>query len=166
MARQIGEYAMKRSIFALSLVAFLAACGTPEAATAQVDKLEVKQVVIRLAPVQGRPSAGYFTLHGGKTADRLTAVSSPKTTKIELHESRMEGGVMRMRPLTGVEIPAGGSVVFKPGGNHAMLFGVDPSVKPGSVMPLRFVFGSGSSIDAQAKVIGVGDDMPMNHDGH
>jgi Uncharacterized protein conserved in bacteria len=153
---------MNRPIFALAALALLAGCKQQSAA--EPDTLEVSDAVIRLAAVEGRPSSAYFTLHGGKTADRLESVSSPKAATIELHESKMEAGMMSMQPLTGIDVPAGDEVAFKPGGNHAMLFGLDPAVKPGGTVTLHFKFQSGATVDAEAKAVAAGDDMPMSMD--
>ena len=159
---------MKRPLFTLALIASLAACKGQESKPAPAPVLSVTDGVVKLAAVEGRPGAAYFTLHGGAAPDRLTAVSSPKAATIELHESKMEAGMMSMRALTGVDVAAGGHVEFKPGGNHAMLFGVDPAVKPGAIVPLHFTFQSGASLDSEAKVIAAGDDMPAMdmHEGH
>lgn len=157
---------MNRSIFALGLLASLTACSGQKQTPAQ-QALSVTDAVVRLPAVEGRPAAAYFTIHGGKTPDRLTAVSSPSAATIELHESGTEGGVMRMEPITGADVQAGGEAVFKPGGNHAMVFGIDPAVKPGETIALHFIFQSGASIDAKAQTVAAGDDMPMDmHEGH
>jgi copper(I)-binding protein len=152
---------MKRPLPALALLTMLAACKAQQSPPAP-QALSVTDAVVRLAPVEGRPAAGYFTLHGGKAPDRLESVSSPKAATIELHESKMQGGMMSMTPLTGIDVPAGGEVAFKSGGNHAMLFGVDPAVKPGGTIPLRLTFQSGATLDTEAKTIATGDDMPMD----
>ena len=65
-----------------------------------------------------------------------------------------------MKPLDGVDLPAGGRVVFAPGGRHVMLFGIDPVVKPGTAVPLRFGFDDGSTTEAEAKTVAAGDDAP------
>ena len=70
------------------------------------------------APVSG----GYMIIKNtGETADRLVSVSADFAGKSEIHEMSMEGDVMKMRPLAdGLEIPAGGEVVLKPGGYHVV----------------------------------------------
>jgi copper(I)-binding protein len=164
---------MKRPLFALTVLTILAACKAEQPAP-KPQVLSVDNAIVRLAPVEGRPAAGYFTIHGGKSADRLESVSSPKAATIELHESKIQGGMMSMNPLTGADVPAGGTVTFKSGGNHAMLFGVDPSVKPGGTIPLHLTFQSGATLDTEARTIATGDDMPMDsmesmnaeHEGH
>jgi periplasmic copper chaperone A len=166
MAHEKGN-AMNRSIFAFALLAALSACKGQESASAKPEAVSVTDAVVRLSPVEGRPSAAYFTIHGGKAPDRLTAVSSPKAATIELHENSMEGGMMSMKAITGVDVPASGEVIFKSGGNHGMVFGIDPAVKAGEAIPMRFTFQSGASVDAEAKTVAAGDDMPMDmHEGH
>lgn len=155
---------MNRPFLTLFALMTLAACQQKAPAPATAAEVSVTDAIIRLAPVEGRPSAAYFTLHGGKAPDRLEAVTSPRAATIDLHESKMDGGVMSMSLLTGVDVPAGGYVVFKSGGNHAMLFGMDPAVKPGATVPLSFTFQSGKKIEVEAKAIAAGDEMPaMEH---
>ena len=65
-----------------------------------------------------------------------------------------------MTPLAGIDVRAGGRVAFAPGGRHAMLFGIDPAVKPGTAVPLRFGFADGTTAEAEAKTVAAGDDAP------
>ncbi|MEZ5458261.1 MAG: copper chaperone PCu(A)C [Steroidobacteraceae bacterium] len=67
-------------------------------------------------------SAVYFSVKNhGNTADRLIGWSSPVAGRTELHESRMDGGMARMRPVESVTIPAQGTIKAEPGGLHVML---------------------------------------------
>ncbi len=158
---------MRAVLFAPMFTILVTACGAQDPGQV-IAKVEVSNVVVRLAGVEGRPAAAYFTLHGGEAPDRLVSISSPRVATIELHESSTENGIMTMRALTGVDLPSRGAVAFQPGGNHAMLFGIDPVVKPGTDLPLRFSFQGGSKVDVKAKTIGMADDMPMSDDetGH
>lgn len=122
----------------------------------------VENLWVRLPAAPGRPGAAYFTLRGGSDPAVLTGVSSPRSAKAELHESRMEGGVMRMRPLETIDIPAGGEVQFEPGGRHVMLFGIDPALQPGDRMEITFQLDPRREIVAQAEVRGPGG----GHDAH
>lgn len=154
---------------ALLLPLLLAACGPSDAPQPKPGKIAISDAIVRLPAADGRPAAGYFTVDGGAAADRLVSISSPKAATIELHETKMVGGMMSMQPLTGIDVPAGGKVVFAPGGNHAMLFGIDPAVKAGSTIPLTFTFQNLGTIETQAKTIGAGESMPgtgAEHDGH
>lgn len=141
------------SLFAATLL--IAGCHRQPAAG-----LTVTGAWVRLPAVAGRPGAAYFTVQGGTAGDRLTAVDSPSAERAELHEGGMKNGMMTMRPLRDVGVPGGGSVVFAPGGNHAMLFGIDPALRSGGTLPLRFRFASGATRTAAAKIVAAGDPAP------
>ena len=146
---------MRRPLIALLALASLAACEKPAP-----REPAIRDAWVRLAAVPGNPAAAYFTVHGGAAADRLTAVTSDQVAKVEMHRMGMEGGMMTMEPLAEAEVPANGDLIFATGGNHAMLFGVDPSVKPGGKLPLTFRFTSGKTLTAEAKVLAAGDAAP------
>lgn len=141
------------SLFAATLL--IAGCHRQPAAG-----LNVTGAWVRLPAVGGRPGAAYFTVHASSAADRLTTVDSPSADRAELHEGGMVDGMMTMRPISGVDVPGGGSVAFAPGGNHAMLFGINPALRSGGTLPLRFRFASGATRTADAKIVAAGDPAP------
>jgi copper(I)-binding protein len=49
-------------------------------------------------------------------ADQLIAASSPVAGEMQLHTMAMDGNVMKMREVKGIDVPANGSVELKPGG--------------------------------------------------
>ncbi len=112
---------------------------------------------IRLNPVPGRASAGYLTITGGGQPDRLTSVTAPGA-KIEMHSMTMAGAMMTMGTLNGVAVPAGGRSTFAPGGNHLMIYGLNPKAK---TLALTLKFASGASVTTIAAVRAVGAD-PMS----
>lgn len=92
------------------------------------------------ATVSGQPSAAvYLTLRNSGGEDRLTGVSSPMG-RASLHSTTMDGGVMRMRPVEALEVPAGSTVELKPGATHVMLAGLKRPLEAGSTFPLRLEF--------------------------
>ena len=137
----------------------LSGCDTGE----QAPDPTVQDAWVRLPAAPGRPAAAYFVLRGGNQPSRLTSVSSPKAGRIEMHESRMSGGVMLMEKLIAVEVPGGGEVEFGPTGRHLMLFDVDPAVKPGDQIELRFAIDPPGQIVAKAEVRAFG---AGGHEGH
>jgi copper(I)-binding protein len=149
----------------LVLVATCAALAVAGCGREQAADLRVEDAWVRLAAVPGRPAGGYFVLRGGPTAERLAAIESPQAQRAELHQGGAMDGMMTMRPMNGVDVPAGGKATFGPGGDHVMLFGVDPALQPGSTMTLRFRFQSGATRDTAARVIAAGDPAPsLEHD--
>ena len=115
---------------------------------------------VRLAAIPGRPAAAYLTLTGGDRALRLAGVASPSVGHVELHEGGMHDGMMTMRPLNGLDLPAHATHAFAPGGDHLMLFGVDPALKPGGTLPLTLSFVGGPAVPVRAKLVGAGDPAP------
>lgn len=147
-----------------SIVAALAAS---IAATPAVAKgPELSGAWVRLPAATGRPAAGYFTLKGGDSADRLVAATSPRAERIELHSMVMHNGVMRMRAETGFDVPAGGALAFAPGGNHLMLFGLDSKLKPGDRIPVTLRFQSGATLGFEAEARAVTAAAHGGHKGH
>lgn len=153
---------MRRGFMLLMPFSAFALAGCQPAAP---QEARVSDAWVRLSPVADRPAAGYFTVHGGTDPDSLIAVESAKAERIELHEGGMKDGMMTMRAIKDVEVPAGGEVKFVSGGNHAMLFGLAPDVKPGDDIPLVFRFKSGKAIEVRATTQAAGDAAP-GHDGH
>lgn len=143
-----------RRLFAASLVLLALAACAPKGG----EKPVVKDAWVRLAVVPGRPAAGYFTLKGAAKDDRLLRIDSAVVKTIELHENVMNGGVMTMRQMTDVPLPAGATVEFSPSGNHAMLFDIDSRITPGTAIPMLFSFASGARVEVEAKTVPAGGD--------
>jgi len=122
------------------------------------DKPLVEDAWVRLPAIPDRPGAGYFTLRGAKADDTLLKVESAVVGRIELHEGGMRGGMMTMTPIAEVPLAARSTVDFAPGGNHAMLFGIDPRITPGTAIPMLFTFKSGARVEAEAKTVPAGGD--------
>jgi copper(I)-binding protein len=108
-------------------------------AIGQTGQLEIKAPWARATPGQAQNGVAYLTIIS-PTADRLTAASSPVAKKAELHTMSMDGGVMRMRPLTAMDIPAGQTITLSPGGTHIMLLGLTQPLREGQSFPLTLSF--------------------------
>jgi copper(I)-binding protein len=120
---------MKR--LAVSLLAVLAMA----AATARAAGVEVTGAWAR-ATMPGQKVAGvYMDLRSDKAA-RLVGVESKVAGSAEVHEMRNDGGVMRMRHVEALDLPAGRTVKLAPGGFHVMLFELNQPLKPGDKVRL------------------------------
>lgn len=106
---------MYRILVTAALLA-LAACsaGGPPLGAADVD--------LRPPLAGTQMGVGYLTLTNN-TADpiTITRVTSPQYGAVQMHESVVENGVAKMRPLDSVTVPPHGSVRFEPGAKHLML---------------------------------------------
>lgn len=146
---------MRLPLFLASLTAPLAlvACGDP--APTYID-----QAWVRLSPNKDTPSAGYFVAHGGDAPVQLRGVLTDYALKVEMHESMTEGGVMKMKPVESVDIPAGGEVAFAPGGKHLMLWGVNDTAISRGKMTLTFLLSNGDRLLVDAVIRKPGTDAP------
>jgi copper(I)-binding protein len=107
----------------------------------------------RALPPVSQNGAAYVTLmNSGHHADKLVGASSPVAQRAELHTHTMEGGIMKMRPLTSVELPPGKEVEFKPGGLHVMLIGLKQPLKQGDRFPLTLRFANTPPITVEVVV--------------
>ena len=109
------------------------------AAAAQTGAVEVKNAWARATPGKAETGAAYLTVET-TAPDRLTGASTPVAAKAELHEMTMQGGVMKMRELGAVDVPAGHAVVLKPGAAHIMLMGLKQPLRAGESFPLTLDF--------------------------
>jgi copper(I)-binding protein len=106
-------------------------------------------------------SAAYFTIHNDGGPDRLLSVTSPQASA-SLHSTSMNDGVMRMRPLQSLDVPAKTTVTLKPGGTHVMLMGLKQPLEAGSAISLDLKFDKSGERHVTASVRpanGNGDSM-------
>jgi copper(I)-binding protein len=92
------------------------------------------------ATVPGQGSAAvFFTITNGGGTDRLVSVSS-SAGEASIHSTSMEGGVMRMRPVQSVQVPANSTVVLEPGRTHVMVTGLKQPLSEGTALLLELGF--------------------------
>lgn len=120
----------------LKLWVAFAALALSAAADAQV---EAKNVWAR-ATVQGQMGTGAFMTLTAQQPLRLVGAASPVAGVVEIHEMAMEGGVMRMRAIEGLDLAAGKPVELKPGGHHVMLMDLKRALKPGEKIAVELRF--------------------------
>lgn len=100
-----------------------------------------------------RPTAAYVAIaNDGAAADRLIAIGSPAFDSAEIHVSSMVGGVMTMKPVEAIDLPAGDTVELATGGYHIMLFGAKQLFRPGDTFPLVLTFEKAGEIAIEVMV--------------
>lgn len=143
----------------LSLAAATAALASSAwAADYKLGSLEIDQPWTRATPPTAKAGGGFVTItNKGTAADRLVAARSAASDKVELHEMKMDGSVMRMRELEkGVEIPPGATVMLKPGGYHIMFMELKAPFAKDAKVPVTLVFEKAGSIDVPFTVEAMG----------
>ncbi|MBY0366119.1 MAG: copper chaperone PCu(A)C [Roseateles sp.] len=119
------------------LRSILLACtliGGAFAAQAQVS-VKVDDPWVR-ATVAPQKATGAFMQLTASKAVKVVAASSPVAAMVEIHEMKMEDGVMKMRAVDALALPAGQPVALKPGSYHVMLMGLQRPIQAGETVPL------------------------------
>lgn len=108
----------------------------------QAGKIKIEHPASRAtAPGQTNGAAFMEIENKGKADDKLLSASSPIAETVEIHSMSMEGDVMKMRAVEGLELPAGASVKLQHGqGYHIMLMGLKKPLKAGDKFPLSLQF--------------------------
>ena len=142
------------------LILLLLFVSAPALAQVQIEKPRSR------ATAPGASVAGGYMLirNQGAAGDRLVAASSPVAGKVELHVQVNDNGVMKMREVTGYDVPARGSFELKPGGAHLMFIGIKRPFKEGEKLPVKLKFEKAGEVNAEFQVGGMGGSAaPMQH---
>jgi copper(I)-binding protein len=136
------------------------------AAPAIADQITVGDLVIespwaRATPKGATVGAGYLTIrNNGGAADKLTG-GSADFAGVEIHQMKMEGGVMKMREITdGLTIPPHGTVTLAPNGYHLMFVNLKQPLNKGEVVKATLTFDKAGSAAVSFEVQGVGAAAP------
>ena len=107
-----------------------------------------------LAVPPGQPnSAVFMTLVNNSKENRaLVAAETPSAGVVELHTHVHEDGMMKMRKVDNIEIPAGQTVTLKPSGFHVMLIGLKQKLEPGQEVHMNLIFDKGGKEHIMAPV--------------
>jgi copper(I)-binding protein len=91
------------------------------------------------ATVPGQTASGAFFKIKAQQALTLVGVTTPVAGLAEVHEMKSAGGVVQMRPVGALDLPAGRTIEFKPGGYHVMLMELKLALSPNSRIPLTLI---------------------------
>lgn len=115
----------------------------------------VEQAWVRATPPNRAVTAGYLGIHNaGDETRRLVGAASPVSDRTELHTHvhDRESGMMQMRHVESIELPAGETVRLAPGGLHIMFMALTRDLQPGMTVPVTLEFDDGSRLDLEAEV--------------
>ncbi len=159
----------------------LPASGPPSTA-GQSGTITVTNAWARAAAAGTTGGAYLTITNGGSAADALLSVSSPAAPMVEMHETvpmgapspaaslapsaspsagmgcgacgpvPSSGGMMGMRPVARIDVPAGGAVELKPGSYHLMLVGLTADLRPGASIQLTLTFEKAGQVTVSAEV--------------
>ena len=128
-------------------------------ATSQ-EQIMVAHPWVRATPPRAKNGAAYLKVtNHGKTVEKIISASTPVANKAEIHTHLNEAGVMKMRHVPSLDIPAGGSMTFAPGGHHVMLIGLKKTLKVGDKVAITLVFEKAGKITFHADITKSGAKM-------
>ncbi|MBA1444942.1 MAG: copper chaperone PCu(A)C [Chromatiales bacterium] len=144
---------MRLNLFDVLAGALLLAVGAQVSAGDVAGMVDVDDPYVRGVP-PGQPNTSTYMglTNRDQQGHALVGAQSPVAKVVELHTHTMEGGMMRMRPVKQVDLPAGQQVKLQPGGLHVMLIGLKQKLKPGESVPLTLLFEDGSTKAMQVPV--------------
>jgi len=132
---------------------------TPVAETAPAKPTGLKVVAAwaRATPGGAKIGAAYLEIQGAPDGDdKLLGASSPVAGAVELHDHIKDGGIMRMRRVEVIPVPAGKKVTLKPGGLHLMLVELKAPLVEGDAFDLTLTFEKAGTIKVSAPVQKIG----------
>ena len=133
-----------------ALCATLVALSLTSIASAQ--NVEVKDAWAR-ATVQGQKATGAFMTLTSKTTAKLVGATSSVAGVTEVHEMKMDNGVMTMKAVEGgLELPAGKATSLKPGGYHVMLMDLKLPLQKDTTIPLTLVFKDAKGVESKMEL--------------
>lgn len=141
------------------IILFFALCvGLPLLAVKCLESASAEPLAITGAfayPTIGTMNVGaaFFEItNNSDKADAIIAAETEIAGRTELHDHIHENGVMRMRMVEEVALPAKQTVKLKSGGLHVMLFDLQQKLKLGDSFPLTLKLKSGTTVKTTVKV--------------
>lgn len=132
-------------------------------APASAHEYKVGQLVIghpwsRETPGGAKIGGGYLTVtNNGSEPDRLLGGAIAIADHIEIHEMKMDGAVMQMRPLPdGIDIKPGETIKLAPGGYHMMFMDLKQPLKKGDAVKAELQFQKAGKVEVEFKVDALG----------
>jgi len=118
------------------------------------------------ATMPGQKVAGVYMQLRSDVQARLVGVKTDAAKTAEVHQMSHEGGVMRMRRLESLDLPAGKTVTLAPGGYHLMLLDILRPLKAGERVSVTLVLDEGGKrveLPVQAEVRSVMEEGEHSH---
>ena len=132
-------------------------------------QVTVKDAWVRATVAQQKATGAFMQLQSAQDA-KLISAQSPVAGVVEVHEMAMDGGVMKMRAVPSLALPAGKAVDLKPGGYHVMLMDLKGQVKDGDTVPVTLVVegkdGKRQNIEIKASARMAAAPAMKHGDGH
>ncbi|WP_293448170.1 copper chaperone PCu(A)C [Persephonella sp.] len=108
---------------------------------------------VRAVPPTAKNTALFMVIKNvGDEADILIGVKTNISKMVSIHKTVNQNGVMKMVHVDRLPVPAGKSVVLKPGGYHIMVMGLKKDIKAGDNVKFTLIFEKSGEITIKAPV--------------
>jgi periplasmic copper chaperone A len=162
------------------IAATLAACGqngagspntAPDAADASSTASDAAQpgmteASLRLNANPSSPSSVTFALNGGPSGKTIVGVTSPDASRVEMHETRSEGGMVSMIAVESIAAAANTRLAPRERGTHLMLFDVSSAAREAGKVRLTVRYADGTTGDVEAIAVAEPAAAGEDHSGH
>ena len=148
-----------------AVIALLVVCAGFVVEARAAEPLAVSDAWVRV-PAPGQKVAGAYMELKSEGDSALVGVASAVAGRAELHTMKLDAGVMKMRAVERIDLPAKQAVKLAPGGMHIMLMDLKRPLKEGDTVPLTLSIRSGGAmtqLNVEARVRAAGVSMPHNH---
>ena len=148
------ETTLTKNLFKpLAVILALCFAGTAFAHSFTVGDIEIGHPYARAMLPGAKVGGGYLKVTNKGPADRLVAATSDRAASVQLHEMKIDGGIMVMRELEdGIAVPANATVELKPGGYHVMFMNVAQPFKEGEMVKATLTFEKAGAVDVEFQV--------------
>ena len=145
----------------------LIACLAVVAAASASANVTVSNPWVRASVAQQQATGVFMDLQSGRDNAKLQSVTTDAAASAEIHEMRMEGNVMKMRAVPGIDLPKNQSISLKPGSFHIMLMGLKKPLSAGDKVQLTLEIvhedGAKENVTVTAPVRALGSQAPAAH---
>jgi copper(I)-binding protein len=134
------------------------------------EQVMVSDAYVRAVP-PGQPNSASFMVLKNHSSEALVLIGAESAVAkaVELHTHTMKEGMMRMRQVEKIDLPAGETVQLQPGGLHVMIIGLQQKLVPGEQIDMALVFSDGSKLALKVPVVKLQmkmQDAGMQHKMH
>lgn len=156
--------AQARALILVCATGILAAISIPGCHAGSDDETRILNPRTTATPPNAVVAAAYMDIVSAQ-GDRLTGASTPAAERVEIHESRLQDGVARMRPLQDVALAPGQRFSLQPGGVHFMIIGLKQPLVADTRIPFTLHFERAGEMPIELAVSAAGAGAaPHSHD--
>jgi copper(I)-binding protein len=130
-----------RTALIILTITFLTGLNT--SAQVEAGKIVIKDAWVQEGPPSQKITAAFMLIENHNSAEiSLLSASTDAARVVELHKMELEDGMMSMRKVDSINVPAGGMIELKPGGYHLMLIGLNKALKEGEDVKVTLRFSN------------------------